>query len=332
MVNDWVTVWSDESLPVQGTQANYISGVFTPDFWSPSFQPLSESTYERIAEHNGGWVAVSSVWSYGTIKPLPTIESRALISDSVRTPLPDIVEQTRKAHAAGLKVLLSPQFNMEMSPGGIDALSDLTEEWWNAWLDLAEEMWMWDAILAEEVEAEVLLLPGFVFHVFANPDFPSQAAFDAFDARLLELIDQVRAVYGGQLLMSGGVLESDAPGAVDLVGVTTFDTGTPSVSIGASAQEWHEAYDALFIERLDPIWERWGKPVLLYTINIDAMDEVLQATQLDGIMRAVTDRPWLAGSFMWNYDMVDAPLNNGLRDRLGEAVMARHYGAFTGKE
>ena len=56
-----------------------------------------------------------------------------------------------------------------------------------------------------------------------------------------------------------------------------------------------------------------------------------QARQLEGIMRAIDERPWIAGSFMWAYHMVDQPLaDDGLLNRLGEAVMAKVYGTFSG--
>jgi len=316
----------------------YMTALYTPDFWSPGFQPLSEPTFEAIAKHNGGWVTVSSVWSYGTIQPLPSIESRPLVSDTVLTPRPDIVEQARKAHEAGLKVMLAPQFNMEMSPGGLDALHG-DEEWWDTWLAAAEEMWRWNADVAEEIGAEALVLPGYVFHVFAPPDqFPSLDAFETFDEKLVGLVSRVRAKYSGKIVISGGVLDSDAPGLADMVGVTTYDTGAPSLANDASVDEWHVAYEALLTEKVDPIYERWSKPVLFYTINIPraggatAAAEADQARQLEGILRAVADRPWIAGSFMWSYRMVDAPTSadDGLRGRLGEAVMARYYELFAG--
>lgn len=336
VVDDWVTTWDDSSA----ARADYITGVYTPDLWSDAMQPLTEPTYRRIAEHNGGWVALSSVWHYGQILPLPTVESRQLYAPSVRTPRPHVVEQARKAREAGLKTILAPQFNMEMVPGFSDQLNQVSSNaWWDGWFEVAEELWLYHADLAAEIDAELLLLPGFVFHVYSGPGrFESQEAFEAFDERLIALSQRVRDVYPGKILISGGVEESEFPGVADLVGVTTYDTGVPDLPPTASAEEWHAAYDVLFQESVDPLWERWGVPVLFYTINIEAPndgdgDEVEQATQLEGIMRAVEDRHWIAGSFMWAYHMVAEPLaDHGLRDRLGEVVMARYYGAFGGRD
>jgi hypothetical protein len=198
---------------------------------------------------------------------------------------------------------------------------------------------LWNADVAAEIDADALLLPGFVFHVFSGPGrFESDASFEAFDARLAGLVNRVREVYHSKILISGGVRESELPGTADLVGVTTYDTGAPDLRANASVSEWHAAYDALFVDAVDPLWERWSVPVLFYTINISAPfggegDEIEQARQLEGIMQAIDDRPWIAGSFMWAYHMVNLPVaGDGLRNRLGEAVMAKVYGAFAGGE
>jgi hypothetical protein len=336
VVHDWVSAWSDTPVVVGGTRPDYMTGVYTPDLWSDGYQPLTEPTYARIAEHNGGWVALSSVWQYGRILPTPTIESRSVYAPTVRTPRPHIVEQARKAKAAGLKTFLAPQFNMEMVPGFGDQLNSVVSDaFWDGWFEVAEALWLWHADVAAEIDADALMLPGFVFHVYSGPGrFESQESFEAFDARLIGLVDRVREIYSGKLLISGGAEESDLPGAADLVGVTTYDTGKPDLPASASVAEWHAGYDDLFKTALDPLWERWGVPVLFYTINISAPnggdgDEVEQARQLEGIMRAIDDRPWVAGSFMWAYHMVDQPItSDGLRARLGEAVMAKVYGTF----
>jgi hypothetical protein len=341
MQDDWVIAWDGAPAPAEGTRPGYISGLYLPDFWGPQAQALSDQSFARMRAHNGGWVAVSSVWAYGNIKPTPTVESRRFEAlAGVETPRPELVKQIEKAHAAGLSVLLAPQFNMEQSPGGIGALHDLDLDWWDAWLGLAEQVWLWNAQVAQETGAEALLLPGYVFHVFAQPGaFPTQEDFEAFDARVGALVARVREVYDGRLLMSGGITESESPGLVDLVGVTTFDTGAPDLPASATADEWAAAYEAQFAERLDQRWERWGVPVLFYTIHVNTRGtgedgEAAQARQLEGAMRAIAARPWVAGSFSWAYHYVNAPTadDDGLRGRLAEAVLARWYGLFTGGE
>jgi hypothetical protein len=52
---------------------------------------------------------------------------------------------------------------------------------------------------------------------------------------------------------------------------------------------------------------------------------------MEGLIMA---RPWIAGSMTWAYSMIDADTDpdGGVRGRLAEAVLAKYYGQFTGRE
>ena len=158
-----------------------------------------------------------------------------------------------------------------------------------------------------------------------------------FDLRVQALIAQVRTVYHGRLIVSGGVASFDFPGAADLIGVTTYDLGRPALPYDATAQQWAAAYEAVFADKVDAIHARWGKPVLVYTIALapddadpDPSAQETQSRQLEGIMRAIGRRPWIAGSLSWAYQMIDAPAlrGDGLRARAAEGVLAREYATF----
>lgn len=341
VVNDWVVRWSDAPQDSIGTRPDYMNGMYTPDFWSSHFLRLSPSTYGDIAEHNGGWVTVSSVWSYGRINPLPLMEPRMIESPSVLTPREDIIAQANIARENGLKVFLAPQFNMEMGAGGFEALSGVkSAEWWNTWTTEAERLWLWNATVAEEIGAEALMLPGYVFHVFSDEwAYDPPEYIEEFDTSIAQLVGKVRQIYGGKVIISGGVTSRDFPGLADFVGVTTYDTGRPELPYDATVDQWRDGYEELFAEKVDPIHERWGKPVAFYSVHAPLFpdnpvpaDELAQARQLEGFFQAVSSRPWIVGSFSWAYHMVPAPLNgdDGIRGRLAEAVFAKYYGQFLG--
>lgn len=340
VLNDWVTHWGDDPAEA-GIRPDFMNGIYMPDFWSAEFLDLSPSTFDEIVAHNGGWVAVSSVWSYEQIQPSPVVGSRAVIAPSVLTPRTELLAQARIAHEKGLKVFLGVQFNMEMSPGGGDALNEVqSSEWWDAWLEQAERHWMWNAIVAEEAGIEAMMLPGYFFHVFAGVwAYPDPDYAQEFDRRVAELIRKVRSVYSGQIMISGGVQDFNFPGLADLVGVTTYDTGHPALPSDATVDQWRDAYDALFAETVDPRFERWGVPVFFYTIHVpvmvsedDPFGEEAQARQLEGLFQSLETRPWIAGSLSWAYSMVEAPLveDSGVRGRLAEAVLAKYYGLYAG--
>jgi hypothetical protein len=267
-VNGWVVAWSDESQ--EPLDPDFIAGYYTLDFWSPSMLGPTPATYRRISEHNGSLVAVSSVWSYGRTQPLPNVEPRPVESACVCLPYLEVAPQADFAKQSGLDVFFAPQFNMEMSRGGMDGLccESQTDEWWDAWRDSAERFWLWNAKVASETGAEMLLLPGFVFHVFPQSGlFESDDSYRAFDRSMIDLVDRVREIYDGKVLISGGLLDTELPGHADLIGVTTFDTGRPNLPPTATVDEWKAGYEKHLQNVADPIWERWGKPVFFYTIN-----------------------------------------------------------------
>ncbi|HVV87059.1 MAG TPA: hypothetical protein VHE35_28665, partial [Kofleriaceae bacterium] len=339
--DDAVPAWSTSPLPAGGTRPGYMAGAYLPDYWSPTFATLSAPVFDRLRARGIGWVALSSVWSYGRLQPVPTLEPRPRLAWSVATPREELRAQAALARARGLDVVLAPQWNMELSPGGMDALvAPKSAAWWDAWLAEAERFWLWNASLAEELHAGALLLPGPVFHVYFGPGaYGSPDDERAFDARVRALVAKVRAVYHGKLIISGGVTSFDFPGDADLVGFTTFDLGRPDLPPDATVEQWAAAYEQRFVERVDPLHARWGKPVFAYTVHAsrderdpDPSGEVAQARQLEAIMRAIAARPWIAGSLAWGYTMIDAPAipSDGVRGRTAEAILVRDYRALTG--
>ncbi len=173
---------------------------------------------------------MSSVWHYGQFDP-PTVEPRRVKAPSVLAPKEDIVAQARIAREKGLEVILGPQLNMEMVPGGVDAVCrSHPQQWLDPWLDEAERFWMWHAIVAEEIGADALVLPGYCFHVFTPVDDATEYA-DEFDGEVATLVEKVRGVFGGKLIMNGSARDYDFPGLADLVGLTTYDTGHPDLEV-----------------------------------------------------------------------------------------------------
>jgi hypothetical protein len=238
--------------------------------------------------------------------------------------------------------MLAPQFNMEMSPEGEEPVcSTHSTAWWDAWLGEARRLWMWNAILAEEIDAEALLLPGPCFHVFTPIDVGDGDPYiRGFDDAVAGLMADVRRVYGGKLIINGFNIDYGFLSDVDLVGVTAYDTGHPDLPYDATVDQWRDAYDSLLGGTIDPVHERLGKPLVFSQLHFparagdpDSSGEDRQARMLEGFFQALESRPWVVGTFSWAYPMVDAPLNDGdfVRARLAEAVLARYYGTYTGR-
>jgi hypothetical protein len=337
-VNTWVGGWVGEVPNTQPRDLRFVGGYYLPDLWSSGFAATTPSTLADVATLDG-FAVLSSVWSYGQIRPTPVLEPRAVYAGSVATPLEALRDQAADARRAGVPIMLAPQFNMELSPGGLSALSGPKDQaWLDAWLLEAERLWLWNADLADDLGADLLLLPGPTFHVFDQPGlFPSNDSFEAFDAAVAALVARVRERYDGRVVISGGVRSMTAPAQADLIGVTTFDTGHPALAPSTTVAQWTAAYDALFEARLDPIHDTWEQPVFFYSLHVpsqpspgDPTGEEAQARQLEGLLQALSTRTWVVAIAAWSYDMIEAPAlpSDGFRGRLAEAVLAKHYALF----
>lgn len=339
-VNDWITSWQTaESSPPSALpedRPEWIAGAYPPDFWQPSYLTESAEAFAAARDDNAEWVAISSVWSFGRIQPDPVIESRPLLTWTVLTPIDDIRAQARVAHDMGLKVLLAPQQNPEVQPGWQEQTTRLgTPQWWDQWFDQARAQWMWNAVVSEEIGAEMLLLPGYVFHVFPPVDFFSEPGYASeFDRRVQDLIAEVRSIYSGRILISGGQTDYDFPGLADYVGATTYDLGVPDLPGDASFGDLVADYSQRFSDTVDRIHDRWGKPVLIYTIHSpsrprpsDQFGELYQAAAYEAMFREIAARPWVAGSFSWSFNMIGASelVTDGVRGRPAESVLAKWY-------
>ncbi len=336
-VNDFVVSWGDPPAARDG----WVSGIYMPDFWSEGFLPTSDSAFSAAIEANGEWVAISSVWSFGQIQPLPYLESRPVRTWTVLTPIEDIRAQAAIARANGLKVFLAPQMNPEIHPDWQQQTVDAgSREWWGQWLEQAEAQWMWNAVVAEEIEAELLMLPGYVFHVFPPPAFFADPDYaPEFDLKVQAMIAKVRGVYSGKILISGSQTEYDFPSLADYIGVTTYDLGVPELPAAATFEQLEAHYSDRFEQDLDNRWERWGKPVMFYTIHAparaqagDEFGQLFQAAAHEAMFQQIEARPYVVGAFTWAFDMVGATdfETDGVRDRAGEAVLAKWYARLSG--
>ncbi len=334
----WVSSWVDGPAPEP--RPGFMAGHHPPDYWIPEAELVIEATFDAMVASGATWVALPSVWSYGQIEPLPTLETRHGRATTAIAPKVELVGWIEQAHQAGLSVLLAPQFNMEMTPG-YEALGEAHDQaWWEAWLGLAEQLWTWNAVVAAEAGAEALQLPGPTFHVFHDrTGFVPESYADQFDLELTALIEQIRDIYPGLLTVSGNLTDWDFPGQADLVGATSWDVELQGVPPDATTEQWQAALEAKFVERIDPRYAAWGKPVVFYSFHPlphpDAGgDPLVQARQLEALWRVVDERPWIEGTFTWDFEYIEAPdlVIHGLRGRPAWGIGARQYHRYLGSD
>ena len=65
----------------------------------------------------------------------------------------------------------------------------------------------------------------------------------------------------------------------------------------------------------------------------DPAGEIGQANALEALFQVISTRPEITASLSWSYRMIDTPLtpNDGIRGRLGEAVLAKWYAILGGE-
>ena len=326
-VNDAVFGWTD--IPFSVPRENFVKGIYPEDLWSTGFLPLYAPTLTHIQNQNAEWVVLSSVWSYGRIRPLPEAEPRPVRAGSVYTPTEDLIATINEIHSKGMKAFIVPQFNMEMTPE--EMAGPYSDEWWDKWLLEAEKFYMYNAKIAERAGAEMLLLPGYIFHVFPTRDeFENPLYMNTFDQKMKELIWKVRQNYSGLLVASGSTRLYDFSELLDFVGTTSYGFGAPSFSPSASVQEIKTEMEIILDSKVLPIFSRYGKPIIIYQFAFSSVDLVEQANVYEAFFQAITDRPWVGGFFDFGYSYVELPLDetSSIRSKPAEAVLGKYYRAF----
>lgn len=350
-VNDAVFSWTD--IPTSLSR-DFISAVYPDDLWEAVYLSLYESTLSRIQSLGADTIVLSSVWSYGQVDPLPEVESRPIKASSVYTPTEDLVSTVNMAHSMGMKAFILPQFNMEMTTGGETVGGAHSNEWWDQWLIEAQKFYLYNAEIAEQTGADMLLLPGPVFQTFPGKEgFENSSYISVFDQKMMDLIGEVREQYSGLILISGAQSSLyEFPGLADLIIITPFDMGTDlNVSSNASVQQIKSAFENILDKKAHAIFEKYNKPVLVQITypSVDGaatgtigdspwdannpstkLDVIEQANIYEGFFQAVVDRPWIAGTFDYSYHYFDLPEDESpsIRAKPAEMVLSKYYSAF----
>lgn len=361
-VNDAVYSWDD--IPSSNSR-EFISAIYPDDLWEADYLPLWESTISRIKGNNAQYVVVSSVWSYGQIWPLPEVESRSVKAPALLTPTEDLIATIDMAHSIGLKVMIEPQFNMEMTPGqttvdefGHTSVAEMggqafSNEWLDRWLEEAERLYLYNAEIAQRTGAEILLLPGPIFHVFLSEwSFADPSYVRIFDQKMMDLIGKVRQHYSGLLVVNGNSPDLyEFPSMADYVVITSGDLGKLNVSPDASVQEIELAWEDGLDKYARPSYEAYDKPVLMGlgyesvdgSVNgasgewgpfpddpTTVLDLIEQANIYEAFFQAIMDRPWVGGEFDYMYHYYDMQLDEtaSVRGKPAEAVVRKYFGTF----
>jgi hypothetical protein len=327
------------------------------DFWWDSCDRFVTPTDNSMKESNGNWAGIWPAWNYVQKEPLPVIGYEGY----GHTHDPDELEyHISTVQADGLNVWLAPQVCCD-NP---DAGGTYSSEWWEAWFQEMDEFSIFFAEAAEEHGLEY-----FSMHdeglFWRNPGIR-----DIAKERYSEHIEKVREVYTGKLGMpfaTGGNYDSPSDifpsgGDEDVFSPEKFDFFSVAIwtpvtdKLDPTTEELEAGFRRIFEQAIEPLYERWGKPIIITTSypSVDGgassnlawdteeiqiwseysgnyrLDLEEQAMVYEAVMRVVSDYDFVIGFYPFVYGYTDLPKSKEwtIRGKPAEDIVAGWYGSF----
>ncbi len=303
-------------------RSDFLTGAVLPDWWKHDWIPALPLTMARLRDRlHARWVEYVPVPEITAFYPTPQIDREGVNG----TPDEDLVQLIQDAHDAGLSVFLNPvpwaASVVDDSPGQHSA------EWWQAWADAWGAHLLHYATIAQEQGVEML---GFrmwpEIYAIATPE-----EADRMNTLAVEVLNQVRAVYGGKILVQFTPWgpDLDVYGLGDYLGFTLWDVwpfvlaNGPDYRVDDLAATLGEQLDG---QLQDPV-ARWGKPLVIEQLAAASLDGAAQganppedetnpefpdhpqwqrdlqeqADLYEAFLRALATREWIAGAFVFAY-------------------------------
>ncbi len=348
MEQDIDVVWRDNPLP-------HYRGVSTGGYVDSNLFDY-QTFFSWFTDRNVNSIVLIPVWY---MDPDDPSRIRAMASDGSDLPngitISDsrLRELIRRAHARGLEVVLNPllEFDGCSSPRG-----SLEPSSWSAWFDSYSEFILHYAEIAQRESVEL-----FSVGVELNRAENQTRAWR-------DLISEVRGEYDGPITYQTGAFvwgESQVEfwDDLDYIGISFYLSGTGDQSFGTgkldpSPLEMAGNLDALFDERIEPVYRQYQKPILFMEVGctiIDGANQVPwatppwlslsdvpaepsfdyteQANYYEAVLRFALDEDWFAGLFWWchsfmsdyNYHSHVIPLGIDPRERPAAEVIRLWY-------
>ncbi len=306
-----ITIAEEFNEPKRGR--DFIKGIAVFDYWWPEFEPLINSTIDKIISYDARWVQLPVIYGLTSTEPLEFGSVGVTIPESV------LREFLRSAHEAGLKVALAigrfegiEEVMRRAGPG--EGLKSVYEKE----IDIYEKY----ARLAEEEGVELLIL--------GMDNYPEED-FEIVDSGMNQLSETVKQNYSGFLTTD---YFPDPPpeekysftDKLDYIGdkwwpplADTPDTDRAEM-LKKARKELQGRYYSLF--------QKYGKPVLFSQIGFSSFDGAAmgimsaedprisewepldnsipfdfqeQADAYNASLQAMAETPWIAGVYSFGF-------------------------------
>jgi hypothetical protein len=282
-------------IPIPARQA----GMHSPTWYYNGYnQAEMDSFYPQIFEAGGRWVGlnVAFVMSTGTDSLVRRDEQRTASDDS-------IIHAVQMAHAAGLKVLVSPTVDVMDGQTGRTNISPNYPDLWFA--TYAWNIWALAGV-AQAAGADEFSVGG---------DYEKLSPLtDSWRG----VIGAVRSRFHGPIFYGATIYEYPNVqfwDALDFIGVKAYWSlsSEPTCDPAVLAQAWPP-----IVAQLEATSRQWGKPVIFAEAGYKSVEgstvqpakwttdaparQCDQAAGYESLLAAVWNRPWFAGVFWWQWD------------------------------
>jgi len=263
VVEDVVEKWPFSDYGERTTEINtnlviaprseFAIGHNTLDWWAPNFLTNFDGLTDDLVREKHDYVGISMMTDYLRVEPEPRFQFWF-------TPMEDLKEAARIAHAKGLKVIVfqvigacdeyQKFFDARVNTG-------ISPEWYHAWFDQMEHFFLGFAQVAQEAGVEVIQFP-------SPPPSVTDQYLDLVDQRMNQLITKTREVYSGKLYSPVHYgIEMTYFSNLDLLdpGFSQEDLG---VSSEANVAEMKAAFDRLLDSQAKQIYDHYQVPLAMW--------------------------------------------------------------------
>lgn len=299
-------------------------------WWSEAGSDAGASSFRRLRALGVTWVSIHT-WD-----PLQRGLHDPVFADP-RHPfvLGNLEAIVKNAHEAGLAVMLKPHLEMRGrgESGDHNRIEMETDAAWGQWFRSYEAYLLPYARAARATGADAFCV---------GRELDTSVIRREADWR--RIIARVREAYPGPLAYSANFDTWPAVGfwdALDFIGVSAYFplSDRPDPSLDDLAAGWERA-----LGPLEEASRRYHRPVLFTEVGYPSVPDAarapwretrlpadvwLQARCYDATLRAVAQRPWIAGAFFWLWDRSAEPAfrdpSHTLPGKPAAYVMARWF-------
>jgi hypothetical protein len=332
--------------PVYLPQPEFIRGIELPDFWWDNFSRDVEPTLDKIVRSAGAdWIQYCPIPQITRFYPTPLIIREAPNG----TPEKELIKIIVQAHNRGLKVFLNP---FPWPAYGVEDPSpnSHSDGWWRAFEAQWRPIMLYYATIAQRYGVEML---GFLmWPAIWNVSWDEARIVNELSTPVLESVRAVYRRFVCTLFYPWGP-DIDVYGKSDYLGFKIWDTWPYKMSESDAPRvaDMAETLSAGINDTLRTGALKWGKQVVLNEISSSSFDGTVrgvpnwesqlyyyndnpkvavdlqeQADAYEAILRTVSGKSWIIGSFSFNYnywDSIDkAP---SIRAKPAERVVAKWF-------